>query len=107
LSRWDHYEMISNGVFLMDTRSGESKRLLVPMALRRGGDRSRLLMGGLGVGFSLSEALRSNRLEHMTGAKDCRMEPPTSRPTRWALALQSGVSDCGDQRRLVVVRRVA
>jgi hypothetical protein len=51
--------MISNGVFLMDTRSGESKRLLVRLALRRGGDRSCLLMGGLGVGFSL-EALRSD-----------------------------------------------
>jgi hypothetical protein len=49
--------MISNGVFLMDTRSGESKRLLVRLAPRRGGDRSRLLMGGLGVGFSLGATL--------------------------------------------------
>jgi hypothetical protein len=33
--------MISNGVFLMDTGSGESERLFVRLALRRGGDRSR------------------------------------------------------------------
>jgi spermidine synthase len=62
----DHSEIISNGVFLMDTRNGESERLLVRLALRGGADRSRLLIGGLGVGFSLAEALRSDRLERVT-----------------------------------------
>lgn len=52
----DAYEIIANGVFLMDTRNGESERLLVRLALASapGG---RLLIGGLGVGFSLREAV--------------------------------------------------
>jgi spermidine synthase len=53
------YEIISNGVFLMDTRNGASERLLVQAALdacRR--PRVRILIGGLGVGFSLEAALR-------------------------------------------------
>ena len=54
-----HHEIIENGVFLMDTRNGASERLLVHAALdacRR--PRARVLIGGLGVGFSLDEALR-------------------------------------------------
>ncbi len=50
----DHYEIIANGTFLMDTRAGESERLLVRAAAPAGG---RVLIGGLGVGFSLREAL--------------------------------------------------
>jgi len=54
-----HYEIIDNGVFLMDTRNGASERLLVRAALDACGQpRVRLLIGGLGVGFSLDEALR-------------------------------------------------
>jgi spermidine synthase len=52
------YEIIHNGVFLMDTRNGASERLLVRAALdacRQ--SRVRILIGGLGVGFSLDEAL--------------------------------------------------
>jgi spermidine synthase len=56
----DDFEIISNGVFLMDTRGGGSERLLVRAALDRVRRRpARLLIGGLGVGFSLAEALRS------------------------------------------------
>ena len=62
----DHYEIISNGVFLMDTRNGSSERLLVRLALREAPNRARLLIGGLGVGFSLAEALRSDGLERVT-----------------------------------------
>jgi spermidine synthase len=53
-----HFEIISNGVFLMDTRNGESERLLVRAALDRLDvpDPS-VLIGGLGVGFSLAEAV--------------------------------------------------
>lgn len=58
-SRGGHYEVISNGVFLMDTRAGESERLLVRAALDAVPERARLLIGGLGVGFSLAEAARS------------------------------------------------
>ncbi len=61
--RGDDFEIISNGVFLMDTRNGESERLLVRAALdafaaSRGAPVD-LLIGGLGVGFSLDEAVRS------------------------------------------------
>ncbi|MEU9839526.1 spermidine synthase [Actinomadura sp. NPDC048032] len=65
-----HYEIISNGVFLMDTRNGESERLLVRAALdaaaRRPGGPARVLIGGLGVGFSLVEALTGDGVEHVT-----------------------------------------
>jgi spermidine synthase len=56
------YEIISNGVFLMDTRNGESERLMVRATLDhltgQVTDRVRMLIGGLGVGFSLAAALR-------------------------------------------------
>ncbi|MFG2001594.1 spermidine synthase [Spirillospora sp. NPDC048911] len=51
-----HYEIISNGVFLMDTRNGESERLLVQAAVAGLAPPVSLLIGGLGVGFSLAEA---------------------------------------------------
>jgi spermidine synthase len=54
-----HHEIIHNGVFLMDTRDGASERLLVRAALDACRQpRVRIVIGGLGVGFSLDEALR-------------------------------------------------
>jgi spermidine synthase len=50
------FEIISNGVFLMDTRSGESERLLVQAALDRLRAPAHVVIGGLGVGFSLAAA---------------------------------------------------
>jgi spermidine synthase len=52
-----HFEVISNGVFLMDTRDGRSERLLVRAALDAVEDARSMLIGGLGVGFSLLEAV--------------------------------------------------
>ncbi|MGH8868748.1 MAG: spermidine synthase [Actinomycetes bacterium] len=53
-------EIVGNGTFLMDTRDGRSERLLVRAALDLlVGHRLHLLLGGLGVGFSLAEALAS------------------------------------------------
>lgn len=53
-----HYEIISNGVFLMDTRDGRSERLLVTAAVAHATRPvTQLWLGGLGVGFSLAEAL--------------------------------------------------
>jgi hypothetical protein len=74
------YEIISNGVFLMDTRNGESERLLVRAAVDAalapdgsgdgpggpGGEPVRVLIGGLGVGFSLAEALAHPAVGHVT-----------------------------------------
>jgi spermidine synthase len=53
----DH-EVIVNGTFLMDTRDGRSERALVREAVAGMRD-ARVLLGGLGVGFSLDEALRA------------------------------------------------
>ncbi|TDC36783.1 spermidine synthase [Micromonospora sp. 15K316] len=55
----EHLEIISNGVFLMDTRAGASERLLVRESLRSMPIGGRILIGGLGVGFSLAEAVAS------------------------------------------------
>ena len=53
------FEIISNGVFLMDTRGGgRSERLMVSAALARcPAPAPRVLLCGLGAGFSLAEAV--------------------------------------------------
>ena len=53
----DDLEIVSNGVFLMDTRDGRSERALVREAVAAHGRARDLLVGGLGVGFSLVEAV--------------------------------------------------
>src|SRR3954470_7228204 len=60
-----HFEIISNGVFLMDTRDGRSERLLVTAALQAASDARSLLVGGLGVGFSLRTAIDDSALERI------------------------------------------
>ncbi len=61
-----HYEIVSNGVFLMDTRNGDSERELVRAAVAPHQGPVRLLLGGLGVGFSLAEALRAPNVGAVT-----------------------------------------
>jgi spermidine synthase len=56
------FEIIANGVFLMDTRNGESERLMVAAVAERMPAGGRLLVGGLGVGFSLRAALDEPRV---------------------------------------------
>jgi len=56
------FEVIANGTFLMDTHDGRSERALVAAAVA-GMRRPRVLLGGLGVGFSLDEALRHDPAE--------------------------------------------
>lgn len=53
----EHHEIVANGVFLMDTRGGRSERLLVSATADRMPPPGRMLIGGLGVGFSLAAAL--------------------------------------------------
>ncbi|MDX3095884.1 spermidine synthase [Streptomyces sp. ME01-24h] len=58
------YEIIANGTFLMDTSDGRSERLLVDAALDAlPADRAdpSVLIGGLGVGFSLARAVAEPR----------------------------------------------
>jgi spermidine synthase len=57
------FEIISNGVFLMDTRDGRSERLMVTSALARcPATAPEILICGLGVGFSLAEAVSHARV---------------------------------------------
>lgn len=53
-----HYEVISNGTFLMATHNGESERRMVQQALYHAFSVESVLIGGLGVGFSLDEAVQ-------------------------------------------------
>lgn len=50
-----HHEIVSNGVFLMDT--GTRGRSASWSGRRSGAPGARVLVGGLGVGFSLAEAV--------------------------------------------------
>ncbi|MFB1041376.1 spermidine synthase [Streptomyces chrestomyceticus] len=77
--RGEHFEIIANGCFLMDTSDGRSERLLVDAALTElagsaepggatgahGGSHS-VLIGGLGVGFSLVRAVEESRWGRIT-----------------------------------------
>ncbi|MHC3472367.1 spermine/spermidine synthase domain-containing protein [Streptomyces sp. 7R007] len=56
-------QIIANGCFLMDTSDGRSERLLVDAALAALDDRPapHVLIGGLGVGFSLAHAAAEPR----------------------------------------------
>ena len=63
--RGDGFEVISNGVFLMDTRDGRSERLLVRAALDAVPGARSALIGGLGVGFSLVEAVADPWLDRI------------------------------------------
>jgi spermidine synthase len=61
--RGECFEIIANGCFLMDTSDGRSERLMVSAALGRleHPRGASVLIGGLGVGFSLAEACADPR----------------------------------------------
>jgi len=61
----DAFELIANGVFLMDSRDGRSERELVRQALP-GGSPAEVLIGGLGFGFSAAEALSRSDVRAVT-----------------------------------------
>ncbi|WP_243638976.1 spermidine synthase [Streptacidiphilus pinicola] len=66
--RGPHFEVIANGTFLMDTSDGRSERLLISAALDAldGARGAHVLIGGLGVGFSLAEAAQDRRPGRIT-----------------------------------------
>lgn len=64
--RGSDYEIIFNGTFLMATYNGESERLLVSQAIEAARSPRTVLIAGLGVGFSLGEALGYSMLEKIT-----------------------------------------
>ena len=63
--RDEDFEIIANGTFLMDTSDGRSERLLVDAAMGALPEPARtgaaVLIGGLGVGFSLAHAAADPR----------------------------------------------
>ncbi|MGW0332606.1 spermine/spermidine synthase domain-containing protein [Streptomyces sp. NPDC003011] len=61
-------QIIANGCFLMDTSDGRSERRLVDAALDALGERAEpsVLIGGLGVGFSLAHAAAQARWSRIT-----------------------------------------
>jgi len=61
-----HYEIICNGVFLMASYNGESDRQLAHLALERvTGSELRVLVGGLGIGFTAQAALEDRRVARL------------------------------------------
>jgi spermidine synthase len=64
--RNEDYEIIFNGTFLMATYNGNSEQLLVSSAIKATPFPKKILIGGLGVGFSLGEALRHKGIENVT-----------------------------------------
>lgn len=63
-------EVILNGAFLISTANEASSRALVSAALPRlAGDGLEVLIGGLGLGYALDEALAERRVAHVTVAE--------------------------------------
>ncbi|MCI3273065.1 spermidine synthase [Streptomyces cylindrosporus] len=87
-------QIIANGCFLMDTSDGRSERLLVDAALAAldAREQPNVLIGGLGVGFSLAHAAANPRwgavtvIEREPAVIDWHRHGPLSELSRDALA---------------------
>lgn len=87
-------QIIANGCFLMDTSDGRSERLLVDAARDALDDRPApsVLIGGLGIGFSLAHAAADPRWGRVTVVEreaaiiDWHREGPLAELSRAALA---------------------
>lgn len=83
-----HYEIICNGVFLMASYNRESDRHLATLALERvEGTGLRVLVGGLGIGYTSQAALEDPRVAR---AEILELEPLV---VRWHRAYFAGL--CG------------
>lgn len=58
-------ELRANGVFVMDTAEHGSERALADAALAAVTEPRRVLVGGLGLGFTLTQVLGDRRVEHV------------------------------------------
>ena len=65
-----HLEVILNGAFLISTENDASSRAMVSAALPHlAGDALEVLVGGLGLGYALDEALAEPRIARVTVAE--------------------------------------
>ena len=62
-------ELRVNGVFVMDTAETSTERRLARATLDRVRAPRRILVGGLGLGFTVAELLEDPRVEHVTVAE--------------------------------------
>lgn len=63
--REDAWELRVNGVFVMDTAETSTERALARAALARCDRPDRVLVGGLGLGFTAAEVLADPRVDHL------------------------------------------
>ena len=63
--RADVLELRVNGVFVMDTAQTSAERALARAALDRVAQPERVLVGGLGLGFTAAEVLTDERVAHL------------------------------------------
>lgn len=88
-----HHEVVSDGMFLMDTRDGRSERGLVELGLAAATAHDRVLVGGLGVGWSLGAALRAE----VARVEVAELEPAVVELVRRATGTRTG-ADLDDPR---------
>jgi spermidine synthase len=91
------YELIVNGVFLMNTAETSTERLLATEVLERTPEPRRILVGGLGFGYTVRTLLADTRVEQVEVAE---VEPLL---VEWLRAgLVPGVGDVMADRRVTV-----
>ena len=61
-----HLELRANGIFVMDTQETSTEKALATRALDLHRDPSHVLIGGLGLGFTLEAVLRDDRVATVT-----------------------------------------
>jgi spermidine synthase len=105
------YELIVDGVFLMDTAETSTERLLADAVLDRLAEPGRILVGGLGLGVTLAGLLTDSRVDRVDVVE---IEPLLVRWLRSGLVppadatladprVHVTVADIGDVLRVVVV----
>ncbi len=99
--RGSEYEIIYNGVFLMATYNGASEKEAVREALQIVSNRTagpfKMLIGGLGVGYSLREALAFAGVDYV---KVAEIEPAVIRWNRFYFKEVSGSALADSRTRL-------
>lgn len=101
--RGNAYEVISNGCFLMATYNGGSERALIDLGRQWVPNARRILVGGLGVGYTLRAALDAPGVERVTVVE---IEPKVAEWNRSYLKAANG-NALADPRVELVVQDLA